>query len=117
MLIEQHFVKRFVAPVSFIQDEESCPPRPPQPTYDLQLCAPAEKHLRLAHISDLRDPRKPFRQIFVRRNIIDHGSVVIGFIRFQIEVAGAGETEDDGLFLAGLLAFQGFVDGSTDRVA
>ena len=35
----------------------------------------------------------------------------------HVEVAGAGQTEDDGLGLAGLAAFDGLVDGDADGVA
>ena len=34
----------------------------------------------------------------------------------HVEVAGAGQTEDDGLFFAGLAAFDGLVDGDADGV-
>ena len=38
-------------------------------------------------------------------------------IRNEIEVAGAGQAKDDGLFLAGPLALEGLVDGGADGVA
>ena len=39
------------------------------------------------------------------------------FIGVHIEVAGAGQTEEDGFLLAGLLALQRFVNGYPDGVA
>ena len=38
-------------------------------------------------------------------------------IGHHVKVAGAGQAEDDGLFLAGLLALERFVDGHPDGVA
>ena len=49
--------------------------------------------------------------------MVCHGAVVVLCVGHHVEVAGAGEAEDDGLFLAGLLALEGLVDGSADGVA
>ena len=38
-------------------------------------------------------------------------------IGHHVKVAGARQAEDDGLFLAGLLALERFVDGHPDGVA
>ena len=35
----------------------------------------------------------------------------------HVKVAGAGQAKDDGLFLAGLLAFEGLIDSHPDGVA
>ena len=56
-------------------------------------------------------------QLFVGRDGIGHLVVVELLVGDEIEIAGAGEAEDDGLFLAGLLALEGLVDGGADGVA
>ena len=65
----------------------------------------------------MRKRCNPFGQIFVRRDIVSHGSVVELLIGIKIEVAGTGKTEDNGLFLAGFFALEGFVNGDTDCMA
>ena len=56
-------------------------------------------------------------QLFVGRDGIGHLVVVELLVGDEIEIAGAGEAEDDGLFLAGLPALEGLVDGGADGVA
>ena len=56
-------------------------------------------------------------QLFVGRDGIGHLVVVELLVGDEIEIAGAGEAEDDGLFLAGLAALDGLVDGGADGVA
>ena len=60
---------------------------------------------------------KALLQVGIGGDVVAHLAVVELFIGHHIEIAGAGETEDDGLFLAGLLALKGFVDGGADGVA
>ena len=60
---------------------------------------------------------KAILQILVRGDIVGHFSIVELFVSSHIEVAGTGQTKDDGLFLAGLLALGGLVDGGADGVA
>ena len=50
-------------------------------------------------------------QLFVGRDGIGHLVVVELLVGGHVEVARAGQAEDDGLFLAGLLALEGLVDG------
>ena len=56
-------------------------------------------------------------KLLISRNNVGHLMVVELLIRNKIEVAGAGQAEKDGLFLAGLLALEGLVDGGADGVA
>ena len=56
-------------------------------------------------------------QLFVGRDGIGHLVVVELLVGDEIEVAGAGEAEDDGLFLARFLALERLVDGGADGVA
>ena len=65
----------------------------------------------------LRQLRNACGQLFVGRDGIGHLVVVELLVGDEIEIAGAGEAEDDGLFLAGLLALEGLVDGGADGVA
>ena len=50
-------------------------------------------------------------------NVVAHLAVVEPLVGVHIEVAGAGQAEDDGLFLAGFLALQGLIDGDPNGVA
>mgnify|MGYP007084601876 FL=1 len=56
-------------------------------------------------------------QLFVGRDGIGHLVVVELLVGDEIEIAGAGEAEDDGLFLARFLALECLVDGGADGVA
>ena len=56
-------------------------------------------------------------QLGVGGDVVGHLAVVELLVGHHVEVAGAGEAEDDGLFLAGLPALEGFVDGGADGVA
>ena len=56
-------------------------------------------------------------QLGVSGDVIRHLAVVEFLIGHHVEVAGAGETEDNGFGLAGLLALHGLVDGHPDGVA
>ena len=49
-------------------------------------------------------------QICIGRDIIRHFAVIKLFVCHHIEVACAGQTEYNGLFLAGFLAFQCFIN-------
>ena len=55
--------------------------------------------------------------LLIGGDVVAHEAVVELLVGVHIEVARAGEAEDDGLFLAGFLALQGLVDGHTDGVA
>lgn len=56
-------------------------------------------------------------QLFIGGNVVAHGAVVIRLVCCHIKVAGTGQTEQDGLSFAGLLALERFVDGHPDGVA
>ena len=56
-------------------------------------------------------------QLFVGRDGIGHLVVVELLVGDEIEIAGAGEAEDDSLFLARFLALERLVDGGADGVA
>ena len=56
-------------------------------------------------------------QFRVGGDVVRHLAVVELLIGHHVEVAGAGETEDNGLCLAGLLALEGLVDGGADGAA
>ena len=56
-------------------------------------------------------------QFCVSGDIVGHLAVVELLIGHHVEVAGAGQAKDDGLFLAGLPALEGLVDGGADGVA
>jgi hypothetical protein len=56
-------------------------------------------------------------EIGVGGDVIGHRAVVELLVGLEIEIAGAGQAEEDRLRLAGLLAAQGLVDGDADGVA
>ena len=56
-------------------------------------------------------------QVGIGGNIIFHFSIMEFLIGHHVKVAGAGQAKDDGLFLAGLLALEGLVDGGADGAA
>ena len=58
---------------------------------------------------------KAFLQVGIGGNVVAHLAIVELLIGHQ--VAGTGQAKDDGLFLAGLLALEGLVDGGADGVA
>ena len=64
----------------------------------------------------LRQGCKALGELRVGGDEIAHFAVVELLIRDHVEVAGAGQTEDDGLGLAGLAALDGLVDGDADGV-
>ena len=68
-------------------------------------------------LRDIRNGRKTFGQIFIGRNGVRHRAVVVLFVCGHIEITGTGQTEENGLFLARLLAFERFVDGGADGMA
>ena len=65
----------------------------------------------------LRQRSKALGELCVGGDEIAHFAVVELLIGDHVEVAGAGQTEDDGLGLAGLAALNGLVDGDADGVA
>ena len=64
----------------------------------------------------LRKSREAFFEVLVRGDVVAHLAVVILLIGNQVEVAGAGQTEEDRLGFAGLLAFERFIDRDFDRM-
>ena len=56
-------------------------------------------------------------QLFIGGNVVAHGAIVIRLVCCHIKVAGTGQTEQDGLSFAGLLALERFVDCGADGVA
>ena len=56
---------------------------------------------------ELGDALQTLQNVLVGGDVVAHLAVVELLIGHQIEVAGAGETKEDGLFLAGLLALEG----------
>ena len=56
-------------------------------------------------------------KLLVGRDNIGHFMIVELLIRNEIEVAGAGQSEDNGLLLPCFLALKRFVDGGADGVA
>ena len=56
-------------------------------------------------------------EILVRWLVVAHGAVVERFVGLHVEVAGAGEAEEDRLFASFRLAAQRFIDGGADGVA
>ena len=55
-------------------------------------------------------------KLLIGGNVVGHFVLVEFFVGHHIEVAGAGQSEDDGLGFAGFLALQCLVDRHTDRV-
>ena len=62
-------------------------------------------------------PSKPFCRSASVGDVVAHLAIVELLIGHHVKVAGAGQAKDDGLFLAGLLALEGLVDGGADGVA
>ena len=56
-------------------------------------------------------------QFFIGGNVVAHGAVMICLVCCHIKVAGTGQTEQNGLSFAGLLALECFVDCGADGVA
>ena len=56
-------------------------------------------------------------QVGIGGDVVAHLAIVELLIGHHVKVAGAGQAKDDGLFLAGLLALEGFVDGGADGAA
>ena len=71
----------------------------------------------LGNSADLREGREARGQLLVGGDGVGHGAVVEGFVGVEIEIASAGEAEEDRLFFACFLAFERFVDGGADGVA
>lgn len=71
----------------------------------------------LGNSADLREGREARGQLLVGGDGVGHGAVVEGFVGVEIEIARAGEAEEDRLLFARFLAFERFVDGGADGVA
>ena len=50
-------------------------------------------------------------QVGIGGDVVAHLAIVELLVGHHVKVAGAGQAKDDGLFLAGLLALEGLVDG------
>ena len=67
--------------------------------------------------ADFGQRGKAALQLLVAGDVVRHQPVIELLIGYQIEIARAGQAEDDRLLLAGLLALHGLVDRNADRVA
>ncbi len=65
---------------------------------------------------DLRQGVKAGLQVRIGGDVVGHRLLHEGGIGRHIEIAGAGQAEQDGLFLAGFLALERFVDRHADRM-
>ena len=54
---------------------------------------------------------KALLQVGIGGDVVAHLAIVELLVGNHVKVAGAGQAKDDGLFLAGLLALEGLVDG------
>ena len=63
------------------------------------------------------DAVKALLQVGIGGDVVAHLAIVELLVGHHVKVAGAGQAKDDGLFLAGLLALEGLVDGGADGVA
>ena len=57
------------------------------------------------------DAVKALLQVGIGGDVVAHLAIVELLIGHHVKVAGAGQAKDDGLFLAGLPALEGLVDG------
>ena len=83
-------------------------------TPDGQMSTGCMRKFSALHLRQLCDA---CGQLFVGRDGIGHLVVVELLVGDEIEIAGAGEAEDDSFRLARLLALESFVDGDADGVA
>ena len=60
---------------------------------------------------------KALLQAGIGGDVVAHLAIVELLVGNHVKVAGAGQAKDDGLFLAGLLALEGLVDGGADGAA
>ena len=60
---------------------------------------------------------KALLQVGIGGDVVAHLAIVELIVGNHVKVAGAGQAKDDGLFLAGLLALEGLVDGGADGAA
>ena len=60
---------------------------------------------------ELGNAVKALLQVGIGGDVVAHLAIVELLIGHHVKVAGAGQAKDDGLFLAGLLALEGLVDG------
>ena len=63
------------------------------------------------------DAVKALLQVGIGGDVVAHLAIVELLVGHHVKVAGAGQAKDDGLFLAGLPALEGLVDGGADGVA
>ena len=66
---------------------------------------------------EVGDAVKALLQVGIGGDVVGHLAVVELLVGHHVEVAGAGEAEDDSFRLARLLALESFVDGDADGVA
>lgn len=76
-----------------------------------------QNNLGTQELIHLRKLCKALCDDFIGRDDVGHGAVVVLLVSEEVEISGAGESEEDGLFLACLLAFERFIDGYTDGMA
>lgn len=55
-------------------------------------------------------------KLLIRGDVILHLAAVEGIVSRHVKVASAGQTEEYGLFFAGLFALESLVDGRLDSV-
>ena len=79
-----------------------------------QMSTGCTRKFSVRHLRQLCNARG---QLLVGRDDVGHLVVVELLIGDKIEIARAGQTEDDGLFLARFLALERFVDRGADGVA
>ena len=66
---------------------------------------------------EVGDAVKALLQVGIGGDVVAHLAIVELLIGHHVKVAGAGQAKDDDLFLAGLPALEGLVDGGADGVA
>ena len=71
----------------------------------------------LFHARHFRECGDALRKLGVGGDVVGHQAVVELLVGGHVEIAGAGQAEDDVLGLAGLLALDSLVDGDADGVA
>ena len=74
-------------------------------------------HRMETELFGFRQLGQAFGDFRISGDIIGHRSVVEFFVSDHIEIARAGQAEEDGLLLAGFLAAERFVNGYADGVA
>ncbi len=79
--------------------------------------APHQESRHGGSASDFGEFFDALLNVLIGGDVVGHDAVVVLAVGDHVEVARAGEAEDDGLLLAGLPALDGLVDGHPDGVA